>query len=100
MNEWINEWNKWEFLDSHEFALYGYTGMETTCANEMNFGLNHAPDAGSITQLPQLPYGWSVYATNINNMDKTTQLLLSQPYQYTKKLPYTYAWYSPVYLMP
>ena len=34
----------------HDSALLGYIGPGTTCANEMNFGMNHAPDAGSIIQ--------------------------------------------------
>ena len=34
----------------HDLALYGYTGLGTIWANEMNFGMTHAPDAGSITQ--------------------------------------------------
>ena len=31
-------------------ALQGYTGPGTTFANEMNFGMNHAPGARSICQ--------------------------------------------------
>ena len=31
-------------------ALLGYTGPRTTWANDFNFGMNHAPGAGSITQ--------------------------------------------------
>ena len=30
-------------------ALEGYTGPVTTWANEMKFGMNHAPGAGFIT---------------------------------------------------
>ena len=30
----------------HNSALYGYTGPETTWANEMDFVINRAPDAG------------------------------------------------------
>ena len=35
---------------SHDSALQGYTGLGTTWAHEMNLGLNHAPDAGSIVR--------------------------------------------------
>ena len=28
-------------------ALWGYAGPGTTSANEMNFGMNHVPGAGS-----------------------------------------------------
>ena len=31
-------------------ALHGYTGPGTTWANEMNFGIKHAPGAGSIAR--------------------------------------------------
>ena len=34
-------------------ALQGYTGLETTWANKMNIGMNHAPGEGSIAQ----PFG-------------------------------------------
>ena len=34
----------------HNSALLGYIGPETTWVNEMNFGLKHAPGAGSITR--------------------------------------------------
>ena len=33
---------------SHDFAVQGYTGPGTTLANKINFGMNHAPCAGSI----------------------------------------------------
>ena len=33
----------------HDSALLGYTGPETTWANEMIFVMNHAPGAGSIS---------------------------------------------------
>ena len=33
---------------SHDSALLGLTGLETTWANEMNFVRNHAPGAESI----------------------------------------------------
>ena len=33
----------------HDAALQGYTGPQTTRANKMNFGVNHAPGAGSIS---------------------------------------------------
>ena len=32
----------------HDSALQGYTGPGTTWDNEMNFGMKHAPGAGSI----------------------------------------------------
>ena len=35
-------------LLGQDSALQGYAGPEKTWANEMNFGLNHAPSAGSI----------------------------------------------------
>ena len=35
---------------SHDSALQSYTGPGATWANEMNFGMNHAPCAGSIAQ--------------------------------------------------
>ena len=31
-------------------ALLNYTGWETTCVNEMSFGMNQAPSAGLIAQ--------------------------------------------------
>ena len=34
----------------HDSALQGYASPETTWANEMNFVVIHAPDAGSIAQ--------------------------------------------------
>ena len=34
----------------HFSVLQGYTGPGTTLANEMNVGMNHAPDAGSIAR--------------------------------------------------
>ena len=37
----------------HESALDGYAGPWVTWANDMNFGMNYAPDAGRIT------YCWS-----------------------------------------
>ena len=33
-----------------DFEMKGYTAPETTQSNEMNFGMNHAPDAGLIAQ--------------------------------------------------
>ena len=38
----------------HNAALQGYTGPGTTLANEMNFGMNHAPGTGSITRTVDL----------------------------------------------
>ena len=32
----------------HYSALQGYTHSGTTLANEIKFGMNHVPDAGSI----------------------------------------------------
>ena len=40
-------WKNGVFL-GNDSALEGYTGLETTSANEMNFVMNHAPGAGSI----------------------------------------------------
>ena len=34
----------------HDSALKGYTGLETTWANEMNFVMHHAPGAGTIAR--------------------------------------------------
>ena len=34
----------------HNFALQGYAGLGTTWANKMNFGMNNALVAGSITR--------------------------------------------------
>ena len=34
---------------SPQFCTAGYTGPGTTWVNEMNFGMNHTPDAGLIT---------------------------------------------------
>ena len=34
----------------YDSALKGYIGQETIWADEMNFGMNHAPDAGSIAR--------------------------------------------------
>ena len=33
---------------SHDAALYRYTGSGIICANEMNFGMKHAPGTGLI----------------------------------------------------
>ena len=33
----------------HESVVSGYTRLGITLGNEMNFGMNHAPDAGLIT---------------------------------------------------
>ena len=35
----------------HDSALEGYTGLKTTWANEVNFGMNHALGAGLVLQL-------------------------------------------------
>ena len=35
-------------MGGHYSAMLGYTGQETTWANEMIIGINHAPCAGSI----------------------------------------------------
>ena len=35
-------------LSGHDSVLQGYTGPETTWANEVNYVMNHAPSAGSI----------------------------------------------------
>ena len=35
-------------LLGHDSVLYGYTRLEATWANEMNFGINDAPGAGLI----------------------------------------------------
>ena len=35
----------------HDSALSGYTGPGTTWANEMNFGMEHAPGAGSLLDM-------------------------------------------------
>ena len=40
----------------HAFALYGCPGPGTTWANEVNFGMNHAPGVGSIAQPVDLQY--------------------------------------------
>ena len=34
----------------HDSALYGYTGLGTTWANDMNFVMNHALGAGLIAR--------------------------------------------------
>ena len=34
----------------HNLALQDYTGLGTTLANEMNFGIKHAPGAGLIAR--------------------------------------------------
>ena len=34
----------------HSSAWQGYTGPGTTCANEMNYVMNHAPGAGSLAR--------------------------------------------------
>ena len=38
----------------HDSALQGYAWPGTTWDNEMNFGMNHAPGAGSIDQPVEL----------------------------------------------
>ena len=35
-------------ISNHDSALKAYTGIRTSWANEINFGINHAPGAGSI----------------------------------------------------
>ena len=37
-------------VSGHDYALQGYTGQGTTWANGMNFVMNHAPGAGTITR--------------------------------------------------
>ena len=39
-----------EYVLGLNCLLKGYTGPGTTFANEMNFGMNHASDAGSSVQ--------------------------------------------------
>ena len=34
----------------HDSVSQGYTGQDTTWANEINFVMNHAPGAGSIAR--------------------------------------------------
>ena len=34
----------------HDSALEGYTGPGTTWVDEMNFGMNHVPGAGSMAR--------------------------------------------------
>ena len=50
-------------------ALYGDTGPGTTWANGMNFGMNHSPGAGLITQpidlqISMLPLSTATPATS------------------------------------
>ena len=40
----------------NDCALRGYTGLRTILANEMNFGVKHAPGAGSIARLVDMQY--------------------------------------------
>ena len=42
-------WNEMDGVLWSDSTLYGYTCSGTTWANEMNFAMNHTPDAGSIT---------------------------------------------------
>ena len=35
-------------VSGHDSALQGFTRLGTTWANEMNVGMNYAPDAGSL----------------------------------------------------
>ena len=42
-------------ISGQESALLGYTGPGITWANEVDFSMNHAPGAGSITQPADLP---------------------------------------------
>ena len=46
----MNEMNEMNGVSGHDSVLYGYTGQGITWANEMNFGMKHAPGAGSITR--------------------------------------------------
>ena len=48
MNTGSSQCYKMKGVLGHDSALQGYTGPGTTQANEMNFVMNHAPDAGSI----------------------------------------------------
>ena len=56
--------NEMTHILGHDSALYGYTVLELNSANEMNFGMKHAPGAVSIAQpinlqssAPPLCYG-------------------------------------------
>ena len=42
------QWYKMINVLGHDSELHLYTGQGTTWANEMNFGMAHAPGAGSI----------------------------------------------------
>ena len=43
--------NKMDSVLGHNSALQSYTGPETIWANEMSFGMKHAPGAGSFPRL-------------------------------------------------
>ena len=45
-----NQTNKMIGILGHNSALYGYTKPWTTWANELNFAMNHDPNAGSIAR--------------------------------------------------
>ena len=53
MNKWVNEW-----CLRAQFCTV--TKPETTWANEMNFGMNHAPGAGLITHF-NFPFNLLTY---------------------------------------
>ena len=66
----------------HDCALYGYTGPGTTCTNEMNFGMNQAPGAGSLARpadrqsstllLPPISFIEIMWSPISTNSDTTT----------------------------
>ena len=49
-NSILHDSNEMNGVLGHDYALEGYIGARTTWANEMNFSMNHAPGAGSISR--------------------------------------------------
>ena len=47
----MHQWNKINGALGHNSTLQGYTGQGIIWANEMNFGMKHAPGAGLIIRL-------------------------------------------------
>ena len=56
----------------HYSALQGYTGSGTTWAEEMNFVMNHAPDAGSIDDIFMQDTTCTDRVTVMSNIERYT----------------------------
>ena len=66
----------------HDSVLLGFTRPGTAWVNEMNFEMNHAPGAGSITQSvdlqsSELPLCHDYPMSNMNEQIQTPQMQFS-----------------------